>query len=85
MKKLRKTIIMFIFTIIIILATSGYASFASQADSADKYISKVPFSEEFEKYSINKEGLELVLNDDKVSIKVNLSKKIPLISMDNFY
>ena len=43
------------------------------------------FSEEFEKYSINKEGLELVLNDDKVSIKVNLSKKIPLISMDNFY
>ena len=43
------------------------------------------FSEEYKHYSLEKEGLELIINEDKVSLKIDLSKKVPLIDMNNFY
>ena len=43
------------------------------------------FSDEFKKYTIDSEGLELVISDDKVSLKIDLSKKVPLIDMNTFY
>lgn len=43
------------------------------------------FPEEYQKYSLNKEGLELVIGDENVSFKIDLSKKIPLIDMKKFY
>ena len=43
------------------------------------------FSDEFKKYTIDNEGLELVISDDKVSLKIDLSKKVPLIDMNTFY
>lgn len=43
------------------------------------------FSDEIKAYTLDKEGFEMVLGDNKNSIKIDLSKKIPLISMDNFY
>ena len=43
------------------------------------------FSEKFKNYSLDNEGLELIIGDDKVSLKMDLSKKVPLIDMNNFY
>ena len=43
------------------------------------------FTDEFENYTLDKEGLELVINDEKVSLKMNISKKVPLIDMNKFY
>ena len=43
------------------------------------------FSDEIQKYTLDKEGFELVLGDEKASLKIDISKKIPLISMDKFY
>ena len=43
------------------------------------------FPDEFSNYTIEKEGFEMVDNDDTVSIKIDISKKIPLIDMSNFY
>ena len=43
------------------------------------------FSDDFKKYTIDNEGLELVISDDKVSLKIDLSKKVPLIDMNKFY
>ncbi|MBR2828167.1 MAG: hypothetical protein IKE70_02930 [Bacilli bacterium] len=43
------------------------------------------FPEEFKKYTLEKEGLEITLNGDNTSIKIDYSKKIPLIDMDNYY
>ena len=43
------------------------------------------FSEEYKNYSLENEGLELVINDDNVSLKIDLSKKVPLIDMNKFY
>ncbi|MBR1413121.1 MAG: hypothetical protein IJ574_00425 [Bacilli bacterium] len=43
------------------------------------------FSDDVKKYTLDKEGIELVLNDEKVSLKIDISKKIPLINMDKFY
>ena len=43
------------------------------------------FSDEYEKYTLDREGLELVMKDENVSLKVDLSKKIPLIDMNKYY
>lgn len=43
------------------------------------------FPDEIKKYTLEKEGLELVLSDEKSSLKIDISKKVPLIDMDNFY
>lgn len=43
------------------------------------------FPEEYEKYTLEKEGFELVTKDDRVSLKIDVSKKVPLIDMDLFY
>ena len=45
------------------------------------------FAEDYRKYTLDKEGLELIINgnDDKVSLKIDISKKVPLIDMDKFY
>lgn len=43
------------------------------------------FLDEIKEYSLDKEGFEIVLGEEKSSIKIDISKKIPLISMDNFY
>ena len=43
------------------------------------------FTDEFKNYTLDKEGLELVINDEKVSLKINISKKVPLIDMNKFY
>lgn len=43
------------------------------------------FPEEYQKYSLKEEGLELKTSDEKISIKIDLSKKIPLIDMNSFY
>ena len=43
------------------------------------------FSSEYQKYTLDKEGLELIINDDEVSLKIDISKKVPLIDMNKFY
>ena len=43
------------------------------------------FTEEYTKYTLDKEGLELIVGDNSTSVKINISKKIPLIDMSNFY
>ena len=43
------------------------------------------FADEIQKYTLDKEGIELVLGDNEVSIKIDLSKKIPLIDINKFY
>ena len=43
------------------------------------------FTEEFKNYTLDEEGLELVIDDQKVSLKMNISKKVPLIDMNKFY
>ena len=43
------------------------------------------FPDEIEKYTLKNEGLEIVLGEEKISLKIDISKKIPLIDMDNFY
>ena len=43
------------------------------------------FPDEISKYTVDKEGLELVINDDNLSLKMDISKKVPLIDMDNYY
>ena len=43
------------------------------------------FTDEFENYTLDKEGLELTIIDEKVSLKINISKKVPLIDMNKFY
>ena len=43
------------------------------------------FSDEYKNYTLDNEGLELVMNDDNVSLKIDLSKKVPLIDMNKFY
>ena len=43
------------------------------------------FSNEIKKYTLDKEGLEIILGEEKTSLKIDISKKIPLISMDKFY
>ena len=43
------------------------------------------FSEEVKKYTLEKEGLEVAIGGESTSIKMDLSKKIPLIDMNKFY
>ena len=43
------------------------------------------FPNEIKKYTLDKEGIELVLDDEKSSLKIDISKKIPLIDMNKFY
>ena len=43
------------------------------------------FTDEFKNYTLAKEGLELVINDDNASLKIDITKKIPLIDMNNVY
>ena len=43
------------------------------------------FSDEIRKYTFDNEGFELIMDDEKISLKIDISKKIPLISMDKFY
>lgn len=43
------------------------------------------FPDDYKKYKLNKEGLELVESDDKVSLKIDITKKVPLIDMNTFY
>lgn len=43
------------------------------------------FSDEFKKYTVKSEGFELKTSDEKASLKIDLSKKIPLIDLSNFY
>ena len=43
------------------------------------------FSSEFKKYTLDKEGLEFITNDNEVSLKIDILKKIPLIDMNKFY
>lgn len=43
------------------------------------------FPDEIGKYTLDKEGFEFVIDDEKISLKIDISKKIPLIDMDKFY
>lgn len=43
------------------------------------------FTDEFKNYTLDKEGLELAITDEKVSLKINITKKVPLIDMNKFY
>ena len=43
------------------------------------------FTDDFKKYTLDKEGLEIKIGDDKSSLKIDLSKKVPLIDIDKFY
>lgn len=43
------------------------------------------FTDEFKQYTLENEGLELIIGDDNVSFKIDLSKKVPLIDMNQFY
>lgn len=43
------------------------------------------FPEEIGKYTLSNEGLELKTDNDKVSVKIDLTKKIPLIDINKFY
>ena len=43
------------------------------------------FTEDFQKYSLDKDGLELIITDDNVSLKIDITKKIKLIDMSKFY
>jgi len=43
------------------------------------------FPDQIENYTLEKEGLEWIMDDEKISLKVDLSKKIPLIDMDQYY
>ena len=43
------------------------------------------FPDEIQKYTLDNEGIELVIGDEKSSLKIDVSKKIPLIDMDKFY
>ena len=43
------------------------------------------FTEDFQKYSLDKDGLELIITDDNVSLKIDITKKIKLIDMNKFY
>ena len=43
------------------------------------------FSEDYKNYTLDNEGLELIINEDSISLKIDLSKKVPLIDMNKFY
>ena len=43
------------------------------------------FADEIKKYTLDKEGFELKTNEESNSIKIDLSKKIPLIDLKDFY
>ena len=43
------------------------------------------FTEELKKYTLEKEGFEIVIGDESTSIKMDISKKVPLIDMNNYY
>ena len=43
------------------------------------------FFEEFQNYTLEKDGLEIVIGESEISLKLDLTKKIPLIDMSNFY
>lgn len=43
------------------------------------------FPEKIKSYTLTKEGFELIEKDDKITVKIDASKKIPLIDMSEFY
>ena len=43
------------------------------------------FPDEIQRYTLDKEGIEFVLGAEGSTLKIDLSKKIPLIDMDKFY
>ena len=43
------------------------------------------FTDEVKKYTLDNEGLELIINDEIVSLKIDIDKKVPLIDMNTFY
>ena len=43
------------------------------------------FPDEYQKYTLKNEGLEFVTDENKVSLKIDLSKKVPMIDMNTFY
>ncbi len=43
------------------------------------------FFEEYKNYTLDKEGLEIIIDENKLSLKIDLSKKIPLIDVNKFY
>lgn len=43
------------------------------------------FPEEIRNYTLDKEGFEIIVGEEKNSLKIDLSKKIPLIDMNKFY
>ena len=43
------------------------------------------FSSEIKNYTLNKEGFEFISGEETSSLKIDISKKIPLIDMDKFY
>jgi len=43
------------------------------------------FTNDYKKYTLDKEGLELVINENELSLKIDITKKVPLIDMDKFY
>ena len=43
------------------------------------------FSYEMLGYTLDKEGIEFEFNDDSISLKIDISKKIPLIDINKFY
>ena len=43
------------------------------------------FSDDFKNYTLDNEGLELIIDDDKISLKIDLSKKVPLIDMNTYH
>ena len=43
------------------------------------------FPDEIQKYTLDKEGIEFKISGEKTSLKIDISKKIPLIDMNKFY
>ena len=43
------------------------------------------FPDEYKEYTLDKQGLEFIFDDDKISLKIDLSKKVPLIDINKFY
>ena len=58
--------------------TSGY-------EDGELSLNVNSFAKEMEAYTLEKEGLELKIGDEKISLKMDINKKIPLIDMDKFY
>ena len=67
----------------ILLINGVGISYGYQDGELSKNINTFP--QEYQQYTLEKEGIALLIEDEKISLKIDLSKKIPLIDMNEFY